>query len=206
MRSSALALVFLLALPGCEAIERTLERHRLIHSIVPEHAGRAVKVQSRPTTLGSVSAKKITLGTAAVISEDTLITAAHVARASEGRPLDVMYVDPTGRGRCWLPARVVRYVDGPVEPIAVLVAELAPPDQLLGFHGWPVEDRYVIGGSGAAPHAVETRRGPYRWTVGRIRPGDSGSPVVDSAGRLVGLAWGTYGPHPVFLPVFARDF
>lgn len=200
MKHGALVLAILFA--GCAAMPGYVVELRVLdHRIVPAHSGKTVRIQNMagPPRNGTI------MGSGAVISSDTVITAAHVVQDANGKRLGHVWVDPHGDGVTWIRADVVVYVAAPVEPVAVLRLNV-DSSSAAGFAGFSPADCYAFSTGGQDPHAVVTQRGPYRWMVGRIAPGDSGSPVVDSRGSLLGLVWGLFVQDPVFLPVHAGDF
>ncbi len=105
------------------------------------------------------------LASAAVIGPTTLLTVAHaVDRHGEIRAL----------GKT---ARVTGVIRGNPEDLVVLEVDSAD-----------YESSFVLGGS--APVVAHTLRRSFLVKDWTPIPGDSGSPVVDREGRLVGLVWG----------------
>lgn len=138
-------------------------------------------------------------GRGAVVGANLVLTVDHVVRRA-GQVLV-----GTCRNGGWVKARVVQRIAASPEPLVLLELDLDSGwyGTLLGFTGFDVEDSYAQNPGGRATH-VATRRGLHPWgpRVGvRLRPGDSGSPVLDGKGRLVGLLTGRRGTSGVFTPL-----
>lgn len=136
------------------------------------------------------------VGRGAVVGDRWVLTVEHVL---QGR--DRVFV-ATGRDGGWVEARVVRREAGDPEAMVLLevVVDEGVYGLLLGFGGFEA-DAVLRSRTGGAPSAVLTARGPLAWQPGVLAPGDSGSPVVDDAGRLVGLVSGRRGDVGVYVAV-----
>ncbi len=134
-------------------------------------------------------------GRGAVIGDRHVLTVEHVL---EGR--DRVFV-ATLAGGGWVAARVVRRERADPEPLVVLELEVDEGafGALLGFGGFEREAVLRAGAGEAA--TVVTARGRLAWTPGVLQPGDSGSPVLDAAGGLVGVVSGRRGAQGVYVPV-----
>ncbi|MGE0706546.1 MAG: hypothetical protein AB7N76_17835 [Planctomycetota bacterium] len=134
-------------------------------------------------------------GRGAAIDETHVVTVAHVVGARREVRVALSPLHETT-------ARVVGTLPGSAEPLVVL--ELQRTDgvwgQLFGFQGFAPAQRFTRGAG--EPERVIGQRGPVAWVDGALRPGDSGSPVLDRAGRLIGLVSGRMGEIPIasYLP------
>ncbi|MCO5169477.1 MAG: serine protease [Planctomycetes bacterium] len=132
-------------------------------------------------------------GRGAVVGDRWVLTVDHVTRGQE-----TVHVATT-REAGWVAARVARRIPASPEPLALLEVDLDDGlyGLLLGFPGFE-PDRHLIAGAGD-PVAVLTARGRLPWTAGVLEPGDSGSPVLDAAGDLVGVVCGRRGDTGVYV-------
>lgn len=73
--------------------------------------------------------------------------------------------------------------------------------------GWGESDIWEIASDYNDPKWVVTPRGTFLWSQYRAEKGDSGSPVADSSGRLIGLVWGFYTDNrqPIYMSVVGID-
>ncbi len=144
-------------------------------------------------------------GAGVVWRDDLVITNAHVAHRS---PVSVVLLD----GQAVEGRLTALDADADLAAIAVDVPGLAPaiigdsqalrPGELAFAHGHPwgisgvVTSGAVIGVGADWPGlpAVDGRR---EWLVVnmRLRPGNSGGPVLDAAGRVIGIAAIMAGPN-----------
>jgi len=140
-------------------------------------------------------------GRGAVVGPSSVLTVAHVVGSA-----DEAWVSTTRDGEGWVRAKVRERLRAHPEELVVLELELDDGlfGALLGFDGFSSADCYPAESAGSAAR-VGTRRGVRRWEAGALRPGDSGAPVVDDSGRLVGLVTGRRGNKGVYTPVSAQQ-
>lgn len=176
MTRPSFALLFglsLLAAPGCAALsdfEATLTRAGIAR-FDSHHAGGVQITQGRR------------VGRGAVVGPNRVLTVLHVVEDAEP-----IYVSTSRRGGL-VEARVVGQVPATPEPYVVLELDVEHGlGSLFGFSGF-ADDRWLTAGDGE-PRGVLTARGYRTWSNGQLLPGDSGSPVLDEAGGLVGLVHG----------------
>ncbi len=162
---------------GCGALarfERTLEAAGVARfpGAGPEQ-GRVVRVRGPDGRTGH----------GAVLDARSVLTVAHVA------PVGALEVQPWP-GAGWCAARVVRRIPARPEDLVVLEVETADVGlaRLVGFEGW--DERAVHAPGRGAPSQVQTARGVRPLDATSLRPGDSGSPLLDARGGLVGLLVG----------------
>lgn len=138
-------------------------------------------------------------GRAAVVGPDTVLTVAHVlAGQTEG------WVSTSPSGGGLVAARVIGEL--PTSPEPVLVVRVATDPGLLGllgFGGFAPARRFVAGAGAAA--MIETARGREPLVGAQLQPGDSGSPILDAGGGLVGLLCGRRAGVPVFVRLRPGD-
>ncbi len=183
MNAQHLPLVLLLAstflTAGCaqlDAFERSLEAAgvaRFGGSDAP--GGAAVRIRAGERA-----------GRGAVVAPDRVLTVAHVVGDAEAVWVDV------SRSGAWVEARVVDRL--PSSPEDLLLLELSTDagwaGALFGFAGFSAGHVHAAA-PGAAPAWIETARGRAPVSAAPdLRPGDSGSPVLDRRLRLVGLLSG----------------
>ncbi len=138
-------------------------------------------------------------GRGAVVGPDTVLTVAHVL----GGQRDA-WVSTSRSGGALVPGRVVDALRALPEPVLVVRVETSKGLLgLLGFAGFSPERRYAPGTGAAA--WIDTPRGREPFGAAGLQPGDSGSPVVDGRGGLVGLLCGRRSGVPVFAPVYPAD-
>ena len=117
-------------------------------------------------------------GTGAVIGPYLIITAAHVIKNQ-----DVVLVDVGIDDYNWKGARVVAFLKASTEDIVLL--------QLLGDE--PIEGNYFRMKTGnRTPRYVVTHRGVFNWQPGIVTPGDSGCPILNANGDVIGVVHGHY--------------
>lgn len=180
-----IALIVFAALVATWWLHRDLVRETLTRSfttkiVVPS----AVEVEKPnfPKTGVRVSGRVVHIlagparGTGAVIGPYSIITVAHVVRNES-----VVMVDVGRRVFKWKAARVVGFLHASPEPIVLL--------HLLGDKR--IEGHYFRLRTGyKSPSYVITPRGVFDWQPGAITPGDSGSPVLNLSGDVIGLVHG----------------
>ncbi|MCO5169586.1 MAG: hypothetical protein M9894_24865 [Planctomycetes bacterium] len=147
-------------------------------------------------------------GRAAVVGADLVLTVRHVLLAGARPPGgEVEAWVSTARGGAGgrVAGRIVGVLPTRPEPVLVVRVEVddGPLAGLVGFSGFAPERRYVVGRG--LPEQVDTPRGRAPLLRARLRPGDSGSPVLDAAGGLVGLLCGVRDGVPALAPVTAAD-
>jgi hypothetical protein len=120
-----------------------------------------------------------------VIGPDLVVTVRHVLPDADAQPCV-----STLASRGFVDAAVVGVVNATPEAILLLRVELnpSPLGQLLGFSGFAGEECYRLGDG--SPAVIVTSRGSLDFVRGQLLPGDSGSPVLDQDGDLVGLLCG----------------
>ncbi|MBX3471018.1 MAG: hypothetical protein KF878_29475 [Planctomycetes bacterium] len=146
-------------------------------------------------------------GRAAVVGADLVLTVRHVLPATGLPPQDGVeawvFTGRGGGGR--VPGRVVGAIPARPEPVLVVRVDVddGPFAALVGFPGFSPDRRYVMGAG--PPEQVETARGRAPLLRARLRPGDSGSPVLDASGGLVGLLCGVRDGVPALAPIRGAD-
>ncbi|RMG15865.1 MAG: serine protease [Planctomycetota bacterium] len=198
-RSLLVTTLCLLVLPctsGCAALQRFeegLEAAGIARFHAPLAAagdgGRAVAIEGH-----GPEGRRV--GRGAVIGPDRVLTVAHVVDGC-GR----LEVAVRRRGG-WVRARAIERIPQVPEDLVVLALEVDAPGpyaDLFGFSGFPADATFRPSADGR-PQQVLLARGPRRWERVALRPGDSGSPVVDARGALVGLVSGRCGDLPVLTP------
>lgn len=134
-------------------------------------------------------------GRAAVVGDRHVLTVEHVLQGQ-----DRVFVATAGDGG-WVAARVVRRERGDPEALVLLELEVdeGAYGLLLGFDGFEAESALTPGVG--APATILTGRGRLPWAPGVLAPGDSGSPVLDATGALVGIVSGRRGSQGVYVAV-----
>jgi S1-C subfamily serine protease len=183
-----------LAASGCASplsrFEAALEEAGVARFAEPAAGGRSVQVRA------SLDAPRA--GRGAVVGERWILTVAHVL---EGR--DRAFVATTADGG-WVEAQVVRRVAGEPEDLVLLEVDVDEGafGALLGFGGFD-RDAVLAPSRTGLPRQVVTPRGAITWRPGVLVPGDSGSPVLDADGRLVGLVSGRRGDVGLYVALGA---
>lgn len=138
-------------------------------------------------------------GRGAVVSGRHVVTVEHVLQGH-----DRVFVATAG-DRGWVGARVVRRERAAPEPLVVLELDVdeGAYGLLLGFEGFAPE-RVLVRGRGA-PATVLTARGRLPWGPDVLARGDSGSPVLDAAGGLVGVVSGRREGDGVYVALGASS-
>ena len=128
-------------------------------------------------------------GNGVILSSDTLLTVKHLVKD----PLDVkIWYWRDNRWRknkgYWIRAEVVREIPTRgFEPLVLLrVPGYKKNPGFFDWKGFKKKDTYKLG-INTSPYKIITGRRSFLWGKECIRPGDSGSPVVNEKGNLVGL-------------------
>jgi S1-C subfamily serine protease len=160
---------------GCGALDRVNDALYETGAFdVEPSAARAVARDGGVTVLAG--SRK---GRGAIVGPRTVLTVSHVVG-------DETTVEVGASSLAWVRARVVDRIPSSPEPIVVL--ELETSTGFLGFEGFEAERTFEKTPGGNAAWVLAST-GTHAWARG-IRPGDSGSPVIDARGGLVGLLVG----------------
>ncbi|HBP19140.1 MAG TPA: hypothetical protein DEA08_15300 [Planctomycetes bacterium] len=133
-------------------------------------------------------------GRGAILGPNRVMTVQHVVGSA--RRVRV------GAGLEWTEARVVRRF--PCAPEALVELELE--QSTLGFSGFAAARCAQLGQGG--PAWIHTPRGRMPWGSAELRRGDSGSPVFDAQGGLVGLLHGRelWSGRPIAVQLSSTTF
>lgn len=86
-------------------------------------------------------------------------------------------------GGYWVKATIVRVIKGKMDDFVLLRVDKDSD--------WKKSERWLLNPAGKPAYIyIRNIRNKKRWKGVKIHPGDSGSPIVDSTGRLVGLLYG----------------
>lgn len=174
-------LVFALASSGCAALDHVEGALATTGAFDFGPAGSTVERDGAVSVYGAGGP-----GRGAIVGPRRLLTVQHVVGGASSVEV--------GLGYLWATARVVRTI--PSWPEALVELELAPDDEVDA-------DRILPTASAGRAAWVLCADGPRAW--GRtLRPGDSGSPVVDASGAMLGLAVGNLDRQPLLASVEAR--
>jgi hypothetical protein len=157
----------------------------------------AVEAPGSPPPLKIVRVNNVadgrhTVGNAAIVGEHLAITAHHVAYESGQSNLFIT----TKNGKvfvAWHNVAVIENIHSLLneEPVSILRLDSGGFRSLGSYH-------LGLG----TPTSVETHRGIFSWESYRSKPGDSGSPILNSKGEVVGLVWGHDGSgSPIMLRI-----
>jgi len=132
-------------------------------------------------------------GQGAVVGVDRILTVAHVVAGAQE-----VWVATANHARGWVRGRVVDWIPASPEPLVAIVLEVDSGiyGRLLGFSGFEQDDQFGYA-TQSRPHRVVTAQGAIPWQGKNLKPGDSGSPVIDADGKLIGLLVGRRGNIPV---------
>jgi len=127
-------------------------------------------------------------GTGIVISENKIMTVAHVVNKGDSCTVEV---------NDWFRRRVTcvksQYIHkGDREPIVIL-----KPDDEYRF----AKKNILRIGFGNIPYKVITLRGTFLWDKYLPKKGDSGSAVINKYENLIGIIYGRIGTRPIFFSV-----
>lgn len=140
-------------------------------------------------------------GRGAVVGPNRIVTVAHVVEGMGSLWISV------SRETGLIEGRIVQRVAANPEGYVFVEIETqgGAYGTLFGFAGFAAENCFTLGSG--PPAGVLTKRGFLPWEIGTLRPGDSGSPVLDASGKLVGLVSGrTELGEPVMVSLRAEAF
>ena len=129
-------------------------------------------------------------GAGAAIGPQRVLTVAHVVAGATRIEAEIDGV------LCSVDVRVQRRIRAQPEDLVELELQVAPG--VFGFRGFSPEQTFAT--SSGQPTQLWARRGLFNLPIPSY-PGDSGSPLLDAEGQLVGLLVGTLGGEPVWTPV-----
>lgn len=112
---------------------------------------------------------------AAVIGKNLIVSVGHCL--STDSVLFVFYRQK------WHKATLVQKYEGDHDTIVVMCVPTVD---------WSMESWFALNPTGMPHLAITRHSGRVYWNSALSYPGDSGSPVIDRHGRLVGLIWGHY--------------
>jgi len=111
----------------------------------------------------------------AIISDKHVVTLGHCIKLDH-----LMFVE---HGEHKSKANIVKIIAGEHDTIVLL--EIEKP-------WWSMKDMFILNPGGEPYFTYTKHSGNVLWEGAKSLPGDSGSPVVDDEGRLVGLIWGHF--------------
>lgn len=115
------------------------------------------------------------------ISKDLMLTIGH---CTEGELM--VKVDTAKNESIWVAAKAVKTFQGRHDTIVLLKTSTTL------FPGWTDEEQFKLN-PGGNPHFTITKHLGYQlWRNAKSYEGDSGSPVFDKDGKVVGVVWGHY--------------
>jgi S1-C subfamily serine protease len=187
---AAIALLAACLTSGCSALDRVNDALYETGAFdVEPSAARSVARDGGVTVLAGSRR-----GRGAIVGPRTVLTVFHVVG-------DETTVEVGASSLSWARARVVDRIPSSPEPLVVLEVEISAG--FLGFEGFAAERTFEKAPGGHAAWVLAST-GTHAWARG-IRPGDSGSPVIDARGGLVGLLVGATadgrGVHAPLPPV-----
>jgi len=127
---------------------------------------------------------------AAVIGKNLIVALGHCI--DDGKTLYVRYRSS------WYKAEAIQTYQGEHDTIIVLRVESIE---------WEPESWFALNPGGTPHLALTHHSGRMYWHRALSYPGDSGSPVIDEQGRLVGLIWGhhTDGTDRAIIEFLPKD-
>lgn len=125
-------------------------------------------------------------GHAAVVGTNTVVTAYHVIDHSVDNPYSTTHVGKTYSK--W--GIVHRYYPMDVSHMVVTPKNREPVVFLKSRDNKKLWNKHLNIGRGL-PYKVVTSRGTFPWYTYKSEKGDSGSPILNKNGELVGLVWGS---------------
>ena len=159
-----------------------------------DRAGRRANQRGRVALIAHRADGSWTLGAGAVVRGGRVLTVAHVLNGAteieaevQGRMISVV-------------ARVERRIRAVPEDLIELRLEESPG--MLGFEGFEAEDTLEV--AAGEPSQLWASSGLFNLPCASA-PGDSGSPLLDPEGRLVGLLVGDLGGSPVWSSIPTRE-
>jgi S1-C subfamily serine protease len=185
-RHATLILLTALATTGCSALDRVNDA--LYSTGAFDLAPSAVHARAKECGVTILASDRH--GRGVITGAHTVLTVAHVV----GNDGEV----EVGVGAFWTKARVVRRVSASPEDLVEIEVAAEKPG-LFAFAGFEPERQAEL--ATGEPAFVLAASGIHVWADG-LRAGDSGSPVIDRDGKVVGLLVGrTPAGRGVFTPV-----
>jgi len=135
------------------------------------------------------------VGHGAIVAPNRVVTVQHVVGERQ-----TVSVATRGAGG-WVEAKVARVIPAVPEPLVEL--ELPVSDSLFAFSGfasYQVLERGLGLGS-----QIRTHRGARPLSGAYLRPGDSGAPILNAQGQLVGLLSGRDRRGKALCAAFPRN-
>jgi len=159
-----------------------------------DRAGRRANQRGRVSLVAHRADGSWTLGAGAVVRGGRVLTVAHVLNGATEIEAEV-------HGRLIsVEARVARRIRAVPEDLIELRLEESPG--VLGFDGFTHEDTLEV--AAGEPSQLWASSGLFNLPCASA-PGDSGSPLLDPEGRLVGLLVGDLGGSPVWSTIPTRE-
>ncbi len=158
--------------------------------------GTKASSSGKPFTIVQYSAvdKMWYRGIAAPVSSNTVVTAWHVVNESKVAKITK---------KTWIKGdrdititKIFHPNDGP-EPWVILT--------MAGKSIFKQRDIFIVASKCFEPYKVITKRGTFYWRYYKVIGGDSGSPIINEHGELVGVVYGwrptKNGNKPLYIPV-----
>jgi len=159
-----------------------------------DRAGRRANQRGRVALVAHRADGSWTLGAGAVVRGGRVLTVAHVLHGATEIEAEV-------HGRLIsVEARVARRIRAVPEDLIEL--RLEESEGVLGFGGFAAEDTLEV--AAGEPSQLWASSGLFNLPCATA-PGDSGSPLLDPEGRLVGLLVGDLGGSPVWSSIPTRE-
>lgn len=159
-----------------------------------DRSGRRANQRGRVALVAHRADGSWTLGAGAVVRGGRVLTVAHVLQGATEIEAEV-------HGRLVsVEAKVARRIRAVPEDLIELRLEESPG--MFGFDGFAHEDTLEV--ADGEPSQLWASSGLFNLPCASA-PGDSGSPLLDSEGRLVGLLVGDLGGSPVWSSIPTRE-